>query len=102
SGLAASVSAGGVSARTRDIHSGPFDDFLQIDASINQGNSGGPTFNLDGDVVGINTAIFSPNGASVGIGFAIPANLAKPVIAALREHGSVARGWIGVQIQEVT
>jgi serine protease Do len=101
-GLGGTVTAGIVSARGRDIHEGPFDDFLQIDASINQGNSGGPTFDLAGDVVGINTAIFSPNGGSVGIGFAIPANLAKPVIAALREHGSVARGWIGVQIQEVT
>jgi serine protease Do len=101
-GLGGSVTAGIVSARGRDLHSGPFDDFLQIDASINQGNSGGPTFSMDGEVVGINTAIASPNGGSVGIGFAIPSNVAKPIIAELREHGSVERGWLGVQIQEVT
>jgi serine protease Do len=101
-GLGGTVTTGVLSARGRDIHSGPFDDFLQIDAAINQGNSGGPTFNLAGDVVGINTAIYSPNGGSVGIGFAIPANLAKPVIAQLREHGSVSRGWLGVGIQPVT
>ena len=101
-GLGGTVTTGIVSARSRDIHSGPFDDFLQIDASINQGNSGGPTFNLDGQVIGINTAIASPNGGSVGIGFAIPANLAKPVIEQLREHGTVARGWLGVEIQAVT
>src|SRR5206468_4821518 len=79
-----------------------FDDFLQIDASINRGNSGGPTFNLAGEVIGVNSAIASPNGGSVGIGFAIPANMAKPVIAALREKGRVDRGFIGVGIQEVT
>ncbi|MFM9844700.1 MAG: DegQ family serine endoprotease [Dongiaceae bacterium] len=101
-GLGGTVTTGVLSARGRDIHAGPFDDFLQIDAAINQGNSGGPTFNLAGEVVGINTAIFSPNGGSVGIGFAIPANLAKPVIAQLREHGSVSRGWLGVGIQQVT
>jgi len=101
-GLGGTVTTGVLSARGRDIHSGPFDDFLQIDAAINQGNSGGPTFNLAGEVVGINTAIYSPNGGSVGIGFAIPANLAKPVIAQLREHGSVERGWLGVGIQPVT
>jgi serine protease Do len=101
-GLGGTVSAGIVSARGRDIHSGPYDDFLQIDASINRGNSGGPTFSLDGKVIGINTAIYSPNGGSVGIGFAIPANLAKPVIEQLKEHGKVERGWLGVQIQEVT
>jgi serine protease Do len=101
-GLGGSVTAGIVSARGRDLHAGPFDDFLQIDASINQGNSGGPTFSMAGEVIGINTAIASPNGGSVGIGFAVPSNLAKPVIAALREHGSVERGWLGVQIQEVT
>jgi serine protease Do len=101
-GLGGTVTTGIISARSRDIHSGPFDDFLQIDASINKGNSGGPTFNLAGEVIGINSAIYSPNGGSVGIGFAIPANEAKPVLAALREHGKVDRGWIGVQIQPVT
>lgn len=101
-GLGGTVTAGIVSARGRDIHSGPYDDFIQIDASINQGNSGGPTFDLSGRVVGINTAIFSPNGGSVGIGFAIPSNLARKVVADLRAHGSVERGWLGVQIQEVT
>jgi serine protease Do len=101
-GLGGTVSSGIVSARGRDIHAGPYDDFLQIDASINRGNSGGPTFTLDGKVIGINTAIYSPNGGSVGIGFAIPSDLAKPVIDQLREHGKVERGWLGVQIQEVT
>ena len=101
-GLGGTVSSGIVSARGRDIHEGPYDDFLQIDASINRGNSGGPTFNLDGRVIGINTAIYSPNGGSVGIGFAIPSSLAKPVIEQLKEHGKVERGWLGVQIQEVT
>ncbi len=101
-GLGGSVSPGFISARGRDIHAGPYDDFLQIDASINRGNSGGPTFNLNGQVVGINTAIYSPNGGSVGIGFAIPSNLAKPVIDQIREHGKVDRGWLGVQIQQVT
>ncbi len=101
-GLGGTVTTGVISARSRDIHSGPFDDFLQIDASINRGNSGGPTFNLAGDVIGINSAIYSPNGGSVGIGFAIPSNEAKPVLDALREHGKVDRGWIGVQIQPVT
>jgi serine protease Do len=101
-GLGGTVTTGIISARSRDIHSGPFDDFLQIDASINRGNSGGPTFNLAGDVIGINSAIYSPNGGSVGIGFAIPSNEAKPVLDALREHGRVDRGWIGVEIQPVT
>ena len=101
-GLGGSVTAGIVSARGRDLNSSPFDDFLQIDASINQGNSGGPTFSMAGDVIGINTAIFSPNGGSVGIGFAIPSNLAKTIIATLREKGSIERGWLGVQIQGVT
>jgi serine protease Do len=101
-GLGGTVTTGIISARGRDIHSGPFDDFLQIDASINRGNSGGPTFDLAGEVIGINSAIASPNGGSVGIGFAIPSNMAKPVIAALRERGRVDRGWIGVAIQEVT
>jgi serine protease Do len=101
-GLDDTVSSGIISARGRDIHSGPYDDFLQIDASINRGNSGGPTFDLRGEVIGINSAIYSPNGGSVGIGFAIPANLAKPIVDQLRDHGRVQRGWLGVQIQEVT
>ena len=101
-GLGGTVTTGIISARGRDIHSGPFDDFLQIDAPINRGNSGGPTFNLDGEVIGINTAIYSPNGGSVGIGFAVPSNVAKAVAAQLKEHGKISRGWLGVQIQEVT
>ena len=101
-GLGGTVSTGVVSARGRDIDAGPYDDFLQIDASINRGNSGGPDFNLEGQVIGINTAIYSPNGGSVGIGFAIPSSLAKPIIEQLREHGKVERGWLGVQIQTVT
>jgi serine protease Do len=101
-GLGGTVTTGIISARGRDIHSGPFDDFLQIDAPINRGNSGGPTFNLEGEVIGINTAIYSPNGGSVGIGFAVPSNVAKTVVAQLKEHGKVSRGWLGVQIQEVT
>jgi serine protease Do len=101
-GLGGTVTTGIISARGRDIHSGPFDDFLQIDAPINRGNSGGPTFNLEGKVIGINTAIYSPNGGSVGIGFAIPSNVAKHIVAQLEEHGKVSRGWLGVQIQEVT
>jgi serine protease Do len=101
-GLGGSVTAGIVSARGRDLHAGPFDDFLQIDAPINRGNSGGPTFNQQGEVVGINTAIYSPNGGSVGIGFAIPSNLAKNIVAQLKEHGSVERGWLGVRVQGIT
>ena len=101
-GLGGTVTSGIVSARGRDLNASAFDDFLQIDASINQGNSGGPTFSMAGDVIGINTAIFSPNGGSVGIGFPIPSNLAKPIIATLREKGSIERGWLGVQIQGVT
>jgi serine protease Do len=101
-GLGGTVTTGIVSARSRDIHEGPFDDFLQIDASINQGNSGGPTFDMNGNVVGINTAIFSPSGGSVGIGFAIPANLAKPILAELKDKGSIQRGYLGVEIQQVT
>jgi serine protease Do len=101
-GLGGTVTAGIVSARGRDIHEGPYDDFLQIDAAINQGNSGGPTFSTDGSVIGINTAIFSPSGGSVGIGFAIPSNLAKPIIAELKEQGRVDRGWLGVSIQPLT
>ena len=101
-GLGGSVTTGIISARGRDIGSGPYDDFLQIDAAINRGNSGGPAFNLEGEVVGINTAIFSPSGGSVGIGFAIPASTAENVIASLKESGAVTRGWLGVQIQPVT
>src|SRR5205823_2758921 len=101
-GLGGSVTTGIVSARGRDIHAGQFDDFLQIDAPINRGNSGGPTFSLNGEVIGVNTAIYSPNGGSVGIGFAVPSNVAKNVVAQLQQHGKVSRGWLGVQIQEVT
>ncbi|HXC29690.1 MAG TPA: DegQ family serine endoprotease [Stellaceae bacterium] len=101
-GLGGSVTTGIISARGRDIHTGQFDDFLQIDAPINRGNSGGPTFNLNGQVIGINTAIYSPNGGSVGIGFAVPSTVAKQVVSALEDHGKVERGWLGVQIQPVT
>jgi serine protease Do len=101
-GLGGTVTAGIISARGRDIGAGPYDDFLQIDAPVNRGNSGGPTFNTQGQVVGVNTAIFSPSGGSVGIGFAIPAETAQNVIASLKDKGVVARGWIGVQIQPVT
>jgi serine protease Do len=101
-GLDASVSSGIISGRGRDIHLGPYDDFLQIDAAINLGNSGGPAFDLNGRVIGINTAILSPNTGSVGIGFAIPANMAQPVIAQLRTQGKVERGWLGARIQELT
>jgi len=101
-GFGGTVTAGIISARGRDINAGPYDDFLQTDASINRGNSGGPMFDLDGGVIGINTAIFSPSGGSVGIGFAIPSNSAQPVIRQLIEHGEVRRGWLGVRIQTVT
>jgi serine protease Do len=101
-GLGGTVTAGIVSARGRDIGSGPYDDFLQIDAPVNHGNSGGPTFNAEGEVVGVNTAIFSPSGGSVGIGFAIASDVVKNVVAQLKDSGSVTRGWIGVQIQNVT
>jgi len=101
-GLGGTVTAGIISARGRDLTSGPYDDYMQIDAPINRGNSGGPSFNMSGEVIGINTAIFSPTGGSVGIGFAVPANLAKDVIAELRKSGTVERGWLGVQIQPVT
>jgi serine protease Do len=101
-GLGGSVTAGIVSARGRDIGAGPYDDFLQIDAPVNRGNSGGPTFNTEGSVIGVNTAIFSPSGGSVGIAFAIPAETVKSVVAQLKDRGSVTRGWIGVQIQPVT
>ena len=101
-GLGGTVTAGIVSARGRDIGAGPYDDFIQIDAPVNKGNSGGPTFDVDGNVIGVNTAIFSPSGGSVGIAFAIPADTVKSVVAQLRDKGSVTRGWIGVQIQPVT
>ncbi|HEV8026157.1 MAG TPA: DegQ family serine endoprotease [Stellaceae bacterium] len=101
-GLGGSVTAGILSARAREINAGPYDDFLQTDAAINRGNSGGPMFNMAGDVIGINTAIYSPSGGSIGIGFAIPANLAKPVVDQLREFGRARRGWLGVNIQSVT
>ncbi len=101
-GLGGTVTAGIVSAHGRDINEGPYDDFLQIDAPINPGNSGGPLFDQSGQVIGIDTAIYSPNGGSVGIGFAIPSNIASHVAAQLREHGSVTRGWLGVQMQPVT
>ena len=101
-GLGGSVTAGIVSARGRDINQGPYDDFIQTDAAINRGNSGGPLFNMAGEVVGINTAIYSPSGGSIGIGFSIPANLAKNVVAQLRDYGRTRRGWLGVRIQGVT
>jgi serine protease Do len=101
-GLGGTVTAGIISARARDINSGPYDEYLQTDAPINRGNSGGPMFNMDGEVVGVNTAIFSPSGGSIGIGFAIPASLAKNIIDQLREHGKIKRGWLGVHIQMVT
>ncbi len=101
-GLGGSVTAGIISARARDINSGPYDDFIQTDASINRGNSGGPMFNLDGEVIGINTAIYSPSGGSVGIGFAIPSSLARNVVDQLIEYGRTRRGWLGVRIQTVT
>jgi serine protease Do len=101
-GLGGTVTAGIVSASGRDIGSGPYDDFIQIDAPVNKGNSGGPAFNMQGEVVGVNTAIYSPSGGSVGIAFSIPATTVKSVIAQLKETGTVSRGWIGVQIQPVT
>ncbi len=101
-GLGGTVTAGIISARARDINSGPYDEYLQTDAPINRGNSGGPMFNMDGEVVGVNTAIFSPSGGSIGIGFAIPSSLAKNIVDQLREHGHIRRGWLGVRIQMVT
>src|SRR3984893_5033498 len=101
-GLGGSVTAGIVSARGRDIGAGPYDDFIQIDASVNKGNSGGPTFDMAGTVIGVNTAIFSPSGATVGIAFDIPSDTVKSVVAQLKDKGVVSRGWIGVQIQPVT
>jgi serine protease Do len=101
-GLGGTVTAGIISARKRDIQSGPYDDFIQTDAAINRGNSGGPLFDMDGKVIGINTAIYSPSGGSIGIGFAIPAEMAVGVIDQLKEFGEVRRGWLGVRIQPVT
>ena len=101
-GLGGSVSAGIVSARNRDINSGPYDDFIQTDAAINRGNSGGPLFNMTGEVIGVNTAIISPSGGSIGIGFSVPSALVKTVVMQLREFGRTRRGWLGVRIQTVT
>jgi serine protease Do len=101
-GLGGTVTAGIVSARNRNINSGPYDDFIQTDASINKGNSGGPLFNLEGQVIGVNTAIISPSGGSIGIGFSIPSAIAKNIILQLREYGETRRGWLGVRIQSVT
>jgi len=101
-GLGGTVTAGIVSARGRDIGAGPYDDFIQIDAPVNKGNSGGPTFDVDGNVIGVNTAIYSPSGGSVGIAFAIPADTVKTVVTQLKDKGAVTRGWIGVQIQPVS
>jgi len=101
-GLGSTVTAGIVSAKGRIIGAGPYDDFIQTDASINPGNSGGPLFNLDGEVVGINTAIFTQTGGNIGIGFAIPINMAKSVMSQLKEKGKVTRGWLGVRIQNIT
>lgn len=101
-GLGGTVTAGIVSASGRDIGNGPYDDFIQIDAPINKGNSGGPAFDMNGNVIGVNTAIFSPSGGSVGIGFDIPSSTAKLVVAQLKDKGAVTRGWLGVQVQPVT
>lgn len=101
-GLGGTVTSGIISALSRDIRSGPFDDFIQTDASINKGNSGGPLFNNDGQVIGVNTAILSPDGGSVGIGFAVPADLVQTVVADLADDGTVARGWLGVNIRPMT
>jgi serine protease Do len=101
-GLGGTVTAGIVSARGRDIGAGPYDDYIQIDAPINKGNSGGPAFDMNGNVIGVNTAIYSPSGGSVGIGFDIPSATAKLVVAQLKDKGYVTRGWLGVQVQPVT
>jgi serine protease Do len=101
-GLGGTVTAGIISARGRDIQSGPYDDYIQVDAPINRGNSGGPLFDASGKVIGVNTAIFSPSGGNVGIGFAIPSEMAGPILAELKSNGRIARGWLGVQIQPVT
>jgi serine protease Do len=101
-GLGGSVTLGIISAKARNINSGPYDDYLQTDASINKGNSGGPLFNMDGEVVGVNTAIISPTGGSIGIGFAVPADTVAPVVQQLRQYHEVRRGWLGVKIQSVS
>jgi serine protease Do len=101
-GLGGSVTLGIISARNRDINAGPYDDFIQTDAAINKGNSGGPLFNMRGEVIGVNSAILSPTGGSVGIGFSIPSNLARKVVAQLIEFGETRRGWLGVRIQTIT
>jgi serine protease Do len=101
-GLGGTVTAGIVSARGRDIQAGPYDDFLQLDAPINQGNSGGPSFNMDGEVIGVNTAIFSPTGGSIGIGFAIPSNLARTIVDELVRNGRIERAWLGINVRDVT
>jgi serine protease Do len=101
-GLGGSVTVGIISAKQRDINSGPYDDYLQTDAAINKGNSGGPLFNMDGEVIGVNTAIISPTGGSIGIGFAVPSDTAVAVIDQLKQYGETRRGWLGVKIQSVT
>jgi serine protease Do len=101
-GLGSTVTAGIISARARNINAGPYDEFIQTDAAINRGNSGGPLFNSEGEVIGINTAIFSPTGGSVGIGFAVPSDLAQPIIKQIQEFGGTKRGWLGVRFQPVT
>jgi serine protease Do len=101
-GFGGTVTAGIISARGRNLNAGPYDDFIQTDASINRGNSGGPMFNLDGEVIGVNTAIISPSGGSIGLGFAVPSSTVEPVIKQLIKHGEVKRGWLGVHIQTVT
>jgi serine protease Do len=101
-GLGGSVTVGVISATKRDINAGPYDDFLQTDAAINRGNSGGPLFNMEGQVIGVNTAIISPTGGSIGIGFAVPSNSAVQVIDQLKQYGEMRRGWLGVHVQNVT
>ena len=101
-GLGGSVTVGIISATKRDINAGPYDDFLQTDAAINRGNSGGPLFNMDGQVIGVNTAIISPTGGSIGIGFAVPSNSAVQVVDQLKQYGETRRGWLGVHVQNVT
>jgi serine protease Do len=101
-GLGGTVTAGIISATSRNINSGPFDDFIQTDAAINRGNSGGPLFNNDGEVIGVNTAIFSPGGGSVGIGFAVPSDMVQKIVADLRDDGKIDRGWLGVQIKPMS
>ena len=101
-GLGGTVTSGIVSAKARDIQSGPFDDYIQTDAAINKGNSGGPLFNADGEVIGMNTAIFSPDGGSVGIGFAVPSDMVKTIVEDIKDDGKIDRGWLGVQIRPMS